>query len=62
MDRENQFFDAYVKHLPQAGPEVIGRPGVHHLVMHHDQDCRIYSGGQCSCDPQISFYSEPERV
>jgi len=62
MDRQNQFFDEYVKHLPRSGPEVVGKPGVHHMVMHHDPDCRIYDGRECSCQPQVSFYSEPERV
>jgi hypothetical protein len=32
---------AVVHHLPEVGPEVLGRPGVLHAVFYHD-DCRIH--------------------
>jgi hypothetical protein len=37
MDRHNRFYDQYV---PELGPEALGKPGVHHMVFHHDQQCR----------------------
>jgi hypothetical protein len=62
MARQDKIFDQYVRHLPEVGPEVLGRPGVHHVVFHHDGDCRIYDGAACSCEPEVRFFAEPVRV
>jgi hypothetical protein len=61
MARENDFFNSYVRHLPEVGPEVIGKPGVSHVVFHHNEWCEIYSGKGCNCDPEVTFYAEPRR-
>ncbi len=61
MSRQNQFFDTYVRHLPEAGPDIIGKPGISHVVCIHDDACTIYDGKGCNCSPQIRFYAEPAR-
>jgi hypothetical protein len=61
MQRENKFVEDYVRHLPEVGPDVLGRPGVVHMVCYHDDSCRIYSGQGCNCDPEVSFFAEPKR-
>jgi hypothetical protein len=61
LDRGNQFFDTYLRHLPPAGPEVVGQPGVHHVVLHHAVRCSVFDGGACDCGPKVGFYSEPQR-
>jgi hypothetical protein len=62
MDRHNRFFNDYVQHLPEVGPEVLGKPGVRHVVFHHDEWCRIYDGAQCNCEPEVRFFAEPQRA
>jgi hypothetical protein len=62
MVRQAKFFNEYVRHLPEVGPEVLGKPVVHHIVCHHDEWCRIYDGAQCNCEPEVRFFAEPERV
>jgi len=61
MARHNDFYERYVRHLPEAGPEVIGKPGVSHMVFLHDERCPFYDGKACNCDPQIKFFAEPQR-
>jgi hypothetical protein len=63
MQRENRFIEDYVRHLPEVGPEVLGRPGggVFHMVCAHDEWCRIDDGADCNCSPDIRFFAEPER-
>jgi hypothetical protein len=61
MARQDQFFNDHVRHLPEVGLDVIGKPGVHHLVCFHDQWCRIYSGEACNCEPHVKVYAEPVR-
>ena len=62
MDRHSKFYNDYVRHLPEAGPEVIGKPGVNHMVCMHDKSCTIYDGGACNCEPIIRFFAEPQRA
>jgi hypothetical protein len=61
MDKHNRFFDQHVRHLPEVGVEALGKPGVRHLVFHHDRQCKIYDGKGCSCSPEIQLFAEPER-
>ena len=60
--RQSSFFNDYVRHLPEVGPEVLGQPGVTQMVCFHDADCRIYSGEGCNCEPEVRFYAEPSRT
>jgi hypothetical protein len=62
MDRQNSFYSDYVRHLPRSGPDAIGKPGVHHDVLHHDPDCSIYDGEGCNCEPEVEMFSEPQRA
>jgi hypothetical protein len=59
--RETGFYNDYVRHLPEAGPEVLGKPGVSHVVFFHDDWCRIYGGEACSCQPDVRIFAEPRR-
>jgi hypothetical protein len=61
MARQNRFVESYVHHLPEVGPEVLGKPGVSHMVCHHDERCPIYDGAACNCGPLIRFFAEPQR-
>ena len=61
MARHDRFFNERVKHLPEVGPEALGKPGVHHMAMFHDEWCGIYDGKACNCSPQIKYYAEPDR-
>jgi hypothetical protein len=61
MARHNRFFDEHVRHLAEVGPEVLGTPGVNHMVFIHSAWCAIYDGKSCNCDPQIKFFAEPNR-
>jgi len=62
MHRQNSFFNSYVRHLPETGPEILGKPGVSHLVFCHDNWCGIYDGKQCNCEPEVRFFAEPHRI
>ncbi|MET4847205.1 hypothetical protein ABIF62_007700 [Bradyrhizobium japonicum] len=61
MQKHNSFFNDYIRHLPEVGPDVLGKPGVSHIVMCHDSWCRIYAGEACNCDPDVRFFAEPKR-
>lgn len=61
MERENRFVNEYVHQLTEVGPEVLGRPGVSHMVFYHDNGCRIYGGSACSREPEVRFFAEPAR-
>jgi hypothetical protein len=62
MAKQNKFVTDYVQHLPEVGPETIRKPGrVCHMVCYHDDDCTIYDGKGCNCDPDVKFFAEPER-
>jgi hypothetical protein len=45
----------------EVGPEVLGKPGINHMVCIHDQACAIYDDTACNCSPQIRFFAEPAR-
>jgi hypothetical protein len=60
--KQNKFVADYVRHLPEVGPEVLGQPGVTHMVCFHDEGCRIYSGEGCNCEPDVRFYAGPMRT
>jgi hypothetical protein len=60
--KENRFYNDYIRHLPRVPVDApFERGRVYHTVMAHDDDCRIYSGEVCSCDPIITRYIEPKR-
>ena len=59
--RQNSFYDSYVQHLPEVGPEVLGKPGVSHVVFYHDDGCPIYGGEACNCRPDVRYFAEPGR-
>jgi hypothetical protein len=61
IQRENKFVEDYVRHLPEVAPDVLGRPGVCHMVVYHDDWCAIYDGAQCTCSPDVRFFAEPKR-
>ena len=61
MQKQNRFVNDYVHHLPEVGPEVLGKPGVSHVVLYHDEWCPIYDGKSCGCDPDFRFFAEPGR-
>jgi hypothetical protein len=63
IERQNRFVDEYVRHLPEVGPDDDwGQPGVRHVVVYHDDGCRIFDDGQaCNCDPNIRVFAEPRR-
>jgi hypothetical protein len=62
IDRQNRFVADYVHHLPEVGPEALGRPGVTHVVCYHDQRCPIYDGRTCNCGPVVKLFAEPARM
>jgi hypothetical protein len=61
MARRNAYVENYVEHLPEVGPEALGEPGVRHVVVYHDDACRIFEGEACSCDPAVRVFAEPRR-
>jgi hypothetical protein len=61
MQKQNKFVNEYVHHLPEVGPEVLGKPGVSHVIFYHDEWCKIYDGNACSCEPEVRFFAEPKR-
>jgi len=38
------------------------RPGVHHLVVEHDDWCEIFRGGPCTCTPDMHRHAEGSDV
>jgi hypothetical protein len=61
INRKNRFFDDYVRHLPEVGPDALALPGVTHMVVAHDEWCAIYDGSDCNCEPEVRFFAEPAR-
>jgi len=59
--RQNRFYNDYIRHLPEVSPQVLGKPGVTHMVFYHDQGCRIYGCEGCDCDPDVRLFAEPKR-
>ena len=64
-DKHNNFFESYIRHLPQVPLDAPRQPGtVEHLVIHHDEWCRFYETenfNDCNCDFVVSRHVEPER-
>ena len=60
--RQNKFVNDYVHHLPETGPENLGKPGITHMVCYHDEQCTIYDGAACNCNPSVRFFAEPKRA
>ena len=61
MSRHNSYVRDYLEHLPEVGPDALGKPGVTHLVYYHDDRCAIFDGQDCSCDPNVRLFAEPPR-
>jgi hypothetical protein len=52
----------YVKQLPETDISELGRPGIVHMVYHHDDWCDMLKGGvACTWNPILKFYREPRR-
>lgn len=53
----------YVRRLMLAEPSMMALPGSISMVkIEHDDDCAIFSGGICACDPNITSRTEDGRV
>jgi Fe-S-cluster containining protein len=62
MDRENKFYEGYVRGLPRVPLDApLERGRVYHLVVQHDSWCAFYDGQECNCDPIITKHEEPIR-
>lgn len=63
MAQENDFYNDYVAHLPKVPIDApLERGKLYHVVMHHDDWCRIYSGEDCNCNPIATRHVEPKRT
>lgn len=49
MKKRPKYLDALRQHLRESAAE----PGVHHVEVRHDDDCRIFDGAACDCDPEV---------
>jgi hypothetical protein len=61
LQREKEWVDSYVSHLPELQPEDLVRGARYHAVSYHAEDCRLYRGWRCTCRPLVKFYAEPTR-
>ena len=59
INPQNRFVTDYVHHLPEVGPEALGRAGATHVFCYHDERCPIYDGKVCNCDPAVKLFAEP---
>ena len=63
--RHNAFFRSYIRHLPEVEPDAPLEPGrVYHVVFAHHDNCAFYATerlADCTCDPQVRRFVEPER-
>jgi hypothetical protein len=65
--RQNNFVNEYVHHLPEVGPEALGKPGsLIHACYYHEAWCAIYDDvsrglGSCNCNPDVRYFKEPKR-
>jgi hypothetical protein len=64
--QRSKFVDDYVKHLPEITADAaLSRPGIAHAVYLHDDWCRVMTHGggieSCNCNPEVSYYAEPQR-
>ena len=51
MDKHNRFVRDYVHHLPETGPDVLGKPGVSHMVCYHDEWYRPMTATAATANP-----------
>jgi hypothetical protein len=42
--------------------QAIQKPGVHHVVLIHDNWCGILNGGECNCNPDINYVTADGRA
>jgi hypothetical protein len=65
IQRSLDYVEKYVHLLPEVAPENllenISKPGITHTVFYHDDLCRIFEGGCCSCNPSVRHFAEPIR-
>jgi hypothetical protein len=62
MNAHNNFYNEYIKHLPQVPVDApIERGTVHHMVVMHDDWCAFYDDKECNCNPIITRHAEPVR-
>jgi hypothetical protein len=59
-DREAEFYNQYLKHLPVVPFGALKKPGLYFAVHHHDDWCRIYMDGTCDCNVEIEMREVPE--
>ena len=55
---EKSWVDSYVGHLPEVRARDLVKGVGYQVVSHHAEGCRLYSGGKCSCRPDVHFYAE----
>jgi hypothetical protein len=62
MEREKRFYQNHVANLPKVPLGTpLERGKVYHLVIHHDEWCRIYDESACNCAPIVEWHLEPSR-
>jgi len=50
----------YLKKIVEANEKVKFQPGkVTHVQVTHDKWCKIFNGGECNCNPDISMIPNP---
>jgi hypothetical protein len=63
--RHNDFYRDYLRHLPEIAIDAPYQRGrLYHTVFFHDDDCRFYATNNladCSCDPIVRRFVEPQR-
>lgn len=62
--RKGNFYESYLRHLPQVDSLDLSKPGIVHMVHRHDDWCAIYKTGHaadCNCNVEIEFRAEPTR-
>lgn len=62
--RLGNWYDDYIRHLPRVPIDAPFEVGVHHLVLFHDDWCRIYETGNpadCNCYPRVERHAKPRR-
>jgi hypothetical protein len=63
--RGNNFYERYVRHLPQVPLDApLERGRVYHVTFFHDERCQIYetnNPADCNCNPTVERRIEPRR-
>jgi len=49
MTNRPKYVDPLLSHLRRSPVE----PGLHHIEVRHADDCRIFEGETCNCEPEI---------